>query len=463
MPTKAKPEALYKALSAELKSSILTGSLRWGERLPSKRAMASEKKLSLITVQNAYELLAAEGFIRGEERRGYYVTYSGRLLVPDKPVMPPASDRSGILYDFKSASTAAEGFPFYTWTRLMREILAEKDTRLLAAIDPKGVPELRREIAKQLAIMRGIYCSPEQIIIGAGSEYLVGLVYQLLGRKIYAFENPGFTKAAKIYAKSGAELNFIPTDGEGIRADLIRADPRLEAVHVTPSHSFPLGTVMSPRRRSELLEWVAASPERRIIEDDFDSEFRYDGRTYPSLYSLDRSDRVVYMNTFTRTLAPSMRIGYMVLPPKLLEEFERGFMFYSSTVPAMEQYVLARFIADGSFVRHINRMRRIYLRRRDTLARELKEHFGDKIEILGTEAGVHLLVRLGGGLLESEIIDAARGVGILLSGISEYIPDGSGDVLFSNALVLNFAGIGEDDIRAAVRLLAGKTVEKSEK
>ncbi|MCI8387144.1 MAG: PLP-dependent aminotransferase family protein [Clostridiales bacterium] len=453
MSAKLKDEPLYKALASELKNGILTGRLKNGERLPSKRAMSSEKQLSLITVQNAYELLCAEGYLKSEERRGYFVSYSGKLMSDDiPPVKLP--DTSKPRYDFKSSSTAAEGFPFYTWTRIMRETLSEKDTRLLAAIDPKGVYELRREISKRLAITRGIYCSPEQIIIGAGSEYLVGLVYQLLGRHSYAFENPGFTKAAKIYQRLGASLDFIATDSEGIRTDLISANKSLEVVHVTPSHSFPLGTVMSPQRRFELLEWVSDAPERRIVEDDFDSEFRYDGHSYPSLYSLDKSDSVIYMNTFTRTLAPSMRIGYMVLPPKLLAKFEQSFMFYSSTVPALEQYVLARFIADGSFERHINRMRKIYRSRRDTLIDALNAEFGGKIDILGKEAGVHLLIRLHGDLNESDIIDRAKNAGILLSGISEFTPEGSGDIIFSNALVINFAGISDSDIKAAVKLLA---------
>lgn len=450
----------YKILCDELKESILAGKLKCGDRLPSKRVMAAEKKLSLITIQNAYERLDAEGYITSEERRGYFVIHSGTEAVADEKNRSSVStdkhknDSPPILYDFKGSAAAAEGFPFYTWAKIMRQVLSEKDIRLLSVIDSKGVYELRVEISKKLAILRGIQCSPEQIIIGAGSEYLVGLIYQLIGKHYYAFENPGFTKAAKIYAKHGASLEFIPTDSEGIRTDIIRTKPEIEAVHVTPSHSFPLGIITSPRRRNELLEWVGESPGRLIIEDDFDSEFRYSGSSYPSLFSLDRSGRVIYMNTFTRTLAPSMRIGYMLLPSGLLEEFERDFSFYSSTVPALEQYVLARFIAGGSFERHINRMRRIYLSRRDALTESLLEYFCDNVEVLGKEAGVHLLVRLKNGVIESDIIEKAREAGILLSGISEFTPENSGDIIFSNALVVNFAGIGEDDIRKAVCLLA---------
>lgn len=451
-------EPLYKALAAELRREIRSGRLRPGDKLPSKRALAEEKKLSLMTVTGALELLEAEGCIRTEERRGYFVADTVKpMLLPDPPPEPERGAESGCLYDFKSSHTAVEGFPFYTWAKLMRETLSEKDDRLLAAIDPKGVYELRAEIAKQLGLMRGIVCEPRQVVVGAGTEYLIGLIYQLLGKSGYAFESPGYTKAAKIYSRLGASLSFIPTDSEGIRADVIADTPSIDVVQVTPSHSFPLGTVTSLERRRELISWVSEREGRFIIEDDFDSEFRYSGPSFPSLYNLDHSGRVIYMNTFTRTLAPSMRIGYMILPPELLNVFEREFMIYSSTVPALEQYVLARFIADGAFERHLSRMRRIYRRRRDVLIEELS-CFGDKIEILGVEAGVHLLVRLCGGQSEREVVELARSNGILLSGISEYMPSGADPGLFGDAIVVNFAGVCEEDIRRAGELLRSEKI-----
>ncbi|MBQ8509901.1 MAG: PLP-dependent aminotransferase family protein [Clostridia bacterium] len=444
--------SLYKALYASLKADILSGVLSDGEKLPSKRAMAEEKQVSVITVMNAYEQLLAEGYIRSDERRGYFVSYTGDKQTA-APALSPAHSPPPCRYDFKSASTAAEGFPFSTWARLMREVLTEKDVKLLSAIDPKGVWELRCQIAKQLSVLRGLRCEPGQIIIGAGSEYLLGLLYQLLGRRGYALETPGFSKAAKIYDKLGADVTLVPADSEGINMSRVSASPGIDVVHVTPSHSFPTGTVTSMRRREQLLDWVAADPARRIVEDDFDSEFRYSGRALPSLYSLDRSDRVVYMNTFTRTLAPSLRIGYMVLPPALLTEFEENFLFYSSTVPALEQHVLARFIADGSYERHINRMRKLYRQRRDTLIDAVKRELGDLAEIVGREAGVHLLLRLRGGLTERAVIEAAREESILLAGLHEYT---SGSDIGEEALVMNFAGLNENEIRTAISLLAAR-------
>ncbi len=447
---------LYKKLADEIRSGIYSGTLRPGEKLPSKRALAEEKKLSLMTVVGALELLEAEGLICSMERRGYFVAKGAVALSPEKlrprgeaPKKSSGKDSGGKteIFDFRSSGTAVEGFPFYTWAKLMRETLSEKDTKLLAAIDPKGVYELRLEISRKLALLRGINCEPSQIIIGAGIEYLLGLVYQLLGRRAYAFESPGYTKAAKIYSKLGAGLTFLPGDSEGVRADLLE-DSGIEVVQVTPSHSFPLGVVMSPERRRELISWVSSGEGRFIIEDDFDSEFRYSGPSFPSLYSLDRSDRVIYMNTFTRTLAPSMRIGYMVLPPGLTRKFDAEMNFCSSTVPALEQYVLARFIADGSFERHLSRMRRIYKSRRDVLCGEL-ERFGERIEVMGTEAGVHIIVRLKDGLSESEVVKKTARMGIHVAGISEYTMPGTPPGAIRNAIVMNFAGIDEDSIRRA--------------
>ncbi len=444
-------QPLYKSLAAELRREIYSGVLKPGERLPSKRMLAEEKKLSMMTISGALELLEAEGCIYTEQRRGCFV--SPDIIVPTRS-FSELRDRdkaeSRPLYDFASSNTAVEGFPFYTWARLMRETLSEKDTRLLSAIDPKGVFELRAELARQLELMRGIHCEPEQIIIGAGTEYLIGLLYQLLGVDSIAFESPGYTKAAKIYSHLGARLSFLPTDEEGICAGLLEGRD-IDAVQVTPSHSFPLGSLTSLERRRELIGWVEGG-ERYIIEDDFDSEFRYSGEVLPSLYSLDRSGRVIYMNTFTRTLAPSMRIGYMLLPLPLLERFEHEFMFYSSTVPALEQYVLAKFIADGSFERHLSRMRRIYRRRRDLIVEELSR-FGARLELLGTQAGVHLLVKLKGGIGEDEVISRAEKRGIRLSGISDYIFPGEVMPELSGAVVVNFAGVDEVGIKEAVELL----------
>ncbi len=460
---KSAKSTLYKELYEQLKEDILSGRITDGEKLPSKRAMANEKNISVITVVGAYDRLIADGLLQARQRSGYYVTYRGRKMTAGARAGAAAPGRWK--YDFRSASAAAEGFPFATWARLTRRVLTEQDSRLLSVIDPKGVWELRCEIARQLSVYRNLACDPGQIVIGAGSEYLQGLIYQLLGSKSWAFENPGYTKAARMLARLGASLTFLDSDEEGVSGTELAASPGIEVLQVTPSHSFPLGKVMSPGRRRELLSWVEGAPGRTIVEDDFDSEFLYEGRTWPSLYSMDRSDRVIYMNTFTRTLAPSMRIGYMVLPPTLSARYDAEFSTYSSTVPAIEQYVLAQFIAEGSMSRHLVRMRKLYRQRRDTLIEALRRHFGDRIEISGREAGVHLLITLK-DLDEREVIKKAAAASVRLAGISEYTAAnvgaadcgaadrGSADRGMKNALVMNFAGMTQNDLAQGVRELA---------
>lgn len=438
--------ALYKRIYTALREDILAGRLADGERLPSKRALAEEMSVSVITVQAAYDRLIAEGYVKSELRRGYFVTFSKeRIPAP----MPESPSECTFRWDFKSASAAAEGFPFSEWARLMRQVLSEKDAALLGATDAKGLPELRREIARNLALTRGLHCSPRQIVIGAGSDYLIALLCGFLGAKRVAVEDPGYTKAAKIFETFGAAVHYIPADERGIRMDEIgRVSP--EIVHVAPSHSFPTGLVMHPDRRDELLRWVAADASRRIIEDDFENEFCYLGRQHASLAALDKSSRVIYMNTFTRTLAPSMRIGYLVLPPELVPEFDRRMAHLSCTVPTLEQHVLARFLADGSFERHVHRMRSLCRRRRDCLIAALAREFGEKIRVIGYDAGVHVLGELH-GIAPDELRRAAERSRIRLAFLDEYAHSPAPD-----AIILSYAGMSEDDIDAAIRQLAAQ-------
>ena len=445
-------QPLYKQLYAALREEIISGALPDGSRLPSKRAMAEESHMSVVTVQNAYDRLIAEGYVRADPRRGYFVSFARERLEAveeaSKPKAAPPVSAPAWRYDFKSPAAAVEGFPFSSWAKLMREVLSEKDAALLAAPDPRGIPELRREIARTLSLTRGLHCSPDQIVVGAGSDYLVNLICQLLGVRTFAVEDPGYTKAARIYENLGARVHYIPADDEGIRIDRIRAASPA-AVHVTPSHSFPAGIVMSPSRRAELLAWVGEDAGRYLIEDDFENEFCYTGRSRASLSTMDTSGRVIYMNTFTRTLAPSMRIGYIVLPPPLLAEYDRRLSHLSSTVPTLEQHVLARFLADGSFERHVRRLRSIYRRRRDTLIAALDREFAGSIRVIGHDAGVHVLGELC-GMDAAACSRAARDAVILLPTLAEY----SREADVRDAVVFHYAGMCEEDIDAAIRLLA---------
>lgn len=442
---------LYEQLYRELKADIEDGHWQPGEKLPSKRNLAEERKISVVTVMNAYSQLLAEGYIIAQERRGYFVA---DIAAIGRQVPLPVEDQEeaeNYLYDFGSLSADTQSFPYYSWAKLMRQVLSEDDSKLLSEIDYKGVYELRREIARYLYRYRNMNVSPRQIVIGAGSEYLLGVIYQLLDKKNYAMENPGYGKAAKIYSKSGAHISYINVDDQGMKISQLQKSPA-EVAYVTPSHHYPLGVVMPIKRRQQLLQWANQTGEQRyIIEDDYDSEIRFVGRPISGLQSIDQHGRVIYMNTFSRTLAPSMRISYLVLPPSLMEKYEAEFSFYSSTVPALEQYVLARFIAGGNFRRHLNRMRKIHKDKRDLLLTAIaNSSFSQDITVKEQNAGLHFLLLLKNNFSEQEIVKRGKEHGILFSVLSSY---SYSNIKLPPALVINYSHIPAAKIPQAVQAM----------
>ena len=413
---------LYEQLYLQLRRDIESGSLIAGEKLPSKRALSAHLKVSVVTVEGAYGQLLAEGYIRSEPKRGFFVS-------PLEIASPPAQQAPSVPvseaaaapvpeYDFATNAVDAVHFPFSTWAKLMRQVLTREDSGLLSAIEPQGVPALRAAIVQYLHDFRGITASPDQVVVGAGSEYLIGILFQLLGREGgYAVEDPGYLKVSRILAHQGVLVCPIPLDDQGLRVDALRWSGA-RVVHVTPSHHYPLGTVMPVGRRRELLSWAAEIPERYIIEDDYDSEFRFSGRPIPALQSLDGGERVVYLNTFAKSLAPSLRIGYMVLPPHLAERYRRDFLFYSSTVPSFEQYTLSRFLEGGHFERHIARMRVEYRDRKAALAACVRD-FGIPGTLSGADAGLHMLLRMENGLSEETLVRRAAEYGVAVYPLSD--------------------------------------------
>ena len=348
---------LYDYLCRCIKEDIWSGTLGPGEKLPSKRALARHLEVAVATVENAYSQLVAEGYLYAEEKRGYFVSplETGDRPRPAEAVRPSAPScalpqpRREWLLDLTSGGAGTEGFPFTVWARLMRRVLTDQGEQLLRASPHNGVEELRRAVASCLHQFRGITVSPEQVVVGAGTEYLYGLIVQLLGRDLsYGVEDPGYPKAGKVYGLHGARCVPLALDEGGVPVEAVERSG-VQVVHLSPSHQFPSGAVMPIARRQSLLRWAEEAPGRYLIEDDYDSEFRFTGRPIPPLQSIDRAGRVIYMNTFSRSLAPSLRISYMVLPPALLERYQRTLGFYSCTVPAIEQYTLARFLSEGYF------------------------------------------------------------------------------------------------------------------
>lgn len=345
-------EKAYMQLYQQLRHDITNHTYKYGDKLPSKRLLADETNTSVITVEHAYNLLCDEGYIESKERYGYFVSYQQNDFLP-VPEVEEANFplTSAVIYH------SEEDFPFSVFAKTMRNVISTYSERILLKSPNRGCIELRRAISDYLARSKGIHVTPDRIIIGSGAEYLYGLIVQLLGRdKVYALEYPSYEKIHSVYKANGAECEFLKLGKNGLLTSELNS-AKASVLHVTPFRSYPSGVTANASKRNEYIVW-AKERNGYIIEDDFDSEFTVSTKNEDTVFSLDPNHRVIYINTFSKTIAPSMRIGYMVLPEELCEVFEEKIGFYSCTVPVFEQYVLAEFINNGDFERHINRVRR---------------------------------------------------------------------------------------------------------
>lgn len=425
---KSSSDPLYLALSRCLRNDICSGVLRSGEKLPSKRRFAKNLGISVITVENAYALLQDEGYIFSMPKRGYYVSDLKKLTVTGlkkssaiKTFPLRGACRQALIADFRSNGADPQSFPFSIWSRIMRKVLNEKRKLLLQNSPPGGVTELREVIAQHLKDFHGMDVCSERIVVGAGTEYLIGLLIQLLGfDRTYACENPCYLRTAAVYSSFNVRCTKIDVDEQGMSAQEL-SKTSASVAHISPSHQFPTGTVMPISRRYELLGWASAEDERYIIEDDYDSEFRLSGRPLSTLQSIDAEGRVIYMNTFTKTLASTIRISYMVLPERLSRRFYERLAFYSCTVPNFDQYALASFITSGAFELHIGRMKKLCEQKRDLLLNSLKKSsLKDRCEVLNAKSGLHFLLRVNTDRSDEECCRRALTAGIGLSAVSQY-------------------------------------------
>ena len=434
---------LYEALYRAIRSDILSGTLAAGERLPSKRDLAVNLEVSKITVEAAYNQLLAEGYIFSRERVGYFVEEVQRLPRAAVPAAPPRPEEErSALVDLTANGSAR--FPFATWSRLQREVMLDFWEKLLLPMPNRGIPELRQAIAAHLAAFRSMKVDPENILIGAGTDFLYNIIVQLLGRdKIYAVEEPGYDKTRKIYGAGGATCVSAVMDSQGVIPTCL-ADAQV--LHISPSHHFPTGLVTPVNRRMELLDWADGQEGRWIIEDDYDSEFRFHSHPVPAMQSLDRSGRVIYLNTFSKSLAPSIRISYMVLPETLMRRFRERLGFYSCTVPSFEQYTLARFISRGYFEKHINRMRKYYKTCRNRVVERLEScKYAARLSILEQDAGLHFLLKVNTAMTDGELTDWCAGHGIRVRCLSSYY---HGDVPEQDrhCLVVNYSNLRTEEL-----------------
>ena len=443
---------LYEALYRCIRADILAGRLAPGQKLPSKRALAQNLEVSKITVEGAYGQLLAEGYIRAEEKIGYFVEDIPKISVHTSaapahtaPEMPPP------LLDLTGSGT--EKFPFSVWSRLQREVMLDYGEKLLLPLPNQGIADLREAIAEHLAAFRAMKVNPDNILIGAGTDFLYNLLIQLLGRdKTYAVEDPGYGKIRKIYAAGGVRCISIPMDHEGV---LPSALEDAQVLHLSPAHHFPTGLVTSVPRRQELLNW-AQHCGGYIIEDDYDSEFRFDAHPKPTMQSLDHSGRVIYMNTFSKSLAPSIRISYMVLPSDLMAQFRENLSFYSCTVSSFEQYTLARFLSRGYFEKHINRMRKYYKMRRNQVVSALNCcAFAEKLTIREEDAGLHFLLKVDTEMTDEVLTAFCEEKGVRVRTLSSYyhLPIPEAD---KRCLVVNYAGLNQEDLEKALSALGSQ-------
>ena len=434
---------LYEALYRCIRADILTGALGANEKLPSKRALAANLKVSKITVETAYYQLLSEGYIRSEEKVGYFVepVPQAQQVAPTKAEAAPKNEEAKLL---DLTANGPVHFPFSVWSKLQREVVLDLGERLLLPLHYQGLPELRQAIAAHLGQFRGMQVEPENILIGAGTDFLYNLLIQLLGRdKSYAVEEPGYGKIRKIYAAAGAACVDAKMDKLGVDPGCLQA---AQVLHISPAHHFPTGLVTPLSRRQELLAWANAAPGRYIIEDDYDSEFRFSAHPLPTMQSLDGGKRVIYMNTFSKTLAPSIRVSYMVLPAELMAVFREKLGFYSCTVPSFQQYTLARFIERGHFEKHINRMRKFYKTRRNRVLEALSTApFAQRLTVLEEDAGLHFLLKVDSPLTDRELVARCEAMGLRVQTLSEFyhsqVPRWA-----KQLLVVNYSGLSDKDL-----------------
>ncbi|HEY9780441.1 MAG TPA: PLP-dependent aminotransferase family protein [Leptolyngbyaceae cyanobacterium] len=467
---------LHQQLYEELRRAILSGRLLPRQRIPSTRSLAKSLGISRTTVTSCYEQLLSEGYLETIVGSGTYVCaqlpddllhstpvesvqktvspiqlskYAARLADMDTSLM----SEPDLQISFRYGRPAFDHFPMQIWRKLLSRHCRENSTWLDYATDALGYKPLREAIARYLSRSRAVQCEPEQVIITNGTQQALYLIMRLLielGDAI-ALEDPGYLSARRIFLSQGAKLLPIRVDESGLVVkDLAKyANESIKLVYVTPSHQFPTGSILSLPRRLELLAW-AQQNSAMIIEDDYDSEYRYGDRPIPALQGLAQTDLVLYIGTFSKVLFPSLRIGYLVLPQSFISLFARAKWLSDRSLPSLEQQVLTDFIEQGHIDRHIRKMRSLYDLRRQALVQALKTNFGEKAKILGEKAGLHLMVRLQTHLTDKEIIQRAARVGVgMMSAQPSYL-----NANCAGEFIFGYSELRQEQIQQGISRLA---------
>lgn len=441
-------QPMYEQIYTHVKNEIQKGSIAFGEKLPSTRALAKHLQISRTTVDMAYDQLLSEGYVEARPYKGFYVTQIEELYQIETKVQEKEqiqkSEKETYVYDFSLNAVDLDHFPFSVWRKITKNILKDDRKELFCLGDPMGEWELRTTIARYLYESRGVNCSPKQMIIGAGNDYLLMLLAGIIGNgHTIAMENPTYRQAYRTFACLDCGLCTIGMDQSGMKMEELY-ESGADIAYVMPSRQFPMGYVMPIKRRLELLRWANERPGRYIIEDDYDSEFRYKGKPVPSLQADDRNQRVIYLGTFSKSIAPAIRISYMVLPEELLRAYQKKCIFFSSTVSRIDQSIVNEFIRQGYYERHLNKMRAIYKSKHDILLNELKKLNGI-CNLYGENAGLHILLEFTNGLSEKEAVERAKRERIKVYGLSEMdvYQKGSGN---SKTVLMGYANLREKEI-----------------
>nr|WP_263327408.1 PLP-dependent aminotransferase family protein [Neobacillus sp. Marseille-Q6967] len=455
----ASGESLYIQLYSYFKQEILQGNVLPGAKLPSKRKLSLHLGISQNTIETAYDQLMAEGYVDSLPRKGIFVKEMDFDLFHREKTDPviydkqPKKEPEQYCVDFSHGNIALEHFPFSIWRKLTINSLYEDQSSYFLNGERQGELPLREEIASYLYQSRGVKCSADQIIIGAGTQYIIGLLTMIIGRdSIYSMEDPGYHRTREAFKDQGVMLRPISLDSDGIYMEELYAS-KADITYVTPSHQFPKGMVMPITRRMELLKWAAEKPGRYIIEDDYDGEFRYKGKPIPSLQGLDQNGNVIYLGTFSKSLIPSIRMNYMVLPQSLLDQYNQHFMIYKQTVSRLHQHTLWQFMAKGYWERHLNKMRTIYRKKQHILINAVEKDLGSRVSVIGEDAGLHILLKVHSDLSEKELIEKAREFKVKVYPTSVYY--GKYDSKREPMLLLGFGGLTENEIEEGIRLLKG--------
>lgn len=444
---------LYEQIYNYIKSDIQSGLICCQAKLPSTRALSTYLEVSRSTVDLAYAQLLSEGYIEAIPCKGYYVLQIEELYRfskrQERQAPAKLSGKASYRYDFTPNGIDLKSFPYNAWRKLSKSILIDDNTDLFRLGDSQGEYGLRNAIAQYLHQARGVNCTPEQIVVGAGNDYMLMLLCTIIGKEHQiAFENPTYKQAYRLFKNLSYNVHAVDMDKRGMNVEKLRA-LEVDTAYVMPSHQYPLGVIMPIKRRMELLSWAEEKEGRYIIEDDYDSEFRYKGKPIPALQGSDTNEKVAYLGTFSRSIAPAIRMSYMVLPKPLLEKYMEKSKFMSSTVSKVDQIIVQRFIEEGYYERHLNKTRALYKSRHDTLLNSLRP-LTDRCRISGENAGVHLLLTFE-KQSEAQLIEAAKKHGIKVYGLSEYNIDTT--VKGNATILLGYANMQEREIKEATAIL----------